>query len=105
MKGDLMEAYKLFSIYRNGSIGPLFINRKLRLNVGETYMAETQPTKGFVVRPGWHAVEKPIAPHLSKENRVWCKVRIEDFEAIQRPACQGGRWFLAEKLTVLEIMK
>jgi len=99
-----MIAYKLFRQHKDGSIGPLFINRKQRLKVGVPVIAENHPTKGYAVRPGWHTCAEPIAPHLSKVNRVWCKVEIEDYTAHQRPAKQGGLWYTANKLTVLEIL-
>lgn len=97
-------AYKLFRLHKNGSIGPLFINRKQRLKVGVPVLAENHPTKGYAVRPGWHTCAEPNAPHLSKKGRVWCKVHIEDYTAHQRPATQGGLWYTANKLTVLEIL-
>ena len=97
-----MIAYKLFRLLKNGQIAPLFINKKLRLEYDKWYQAETIPTKGFAVRTGWHVVSKPIAPHLSTKNRVWKKVEIEDFTEFIRPASQGGKWYLANKMKVLE---
>lgn len=98
-----MEAYKLLSLRRDGSIGPLFINRRLRIPLGVELHAECHPTKGFAVRPGWHCTKDPVAPHLSKKGRVWCRVRIEDYYPFQRPQQQGGTWYLANKMTVLEV--
>ena len=49
-----MKAWKLFSLKKDGSIGPLFINKKQRLTPGVWYEAEEHKTKGFAFRPGWH---------------------------------------------------
>lgn len=97
-----MECYKLLRKRRDGSLGPLFINRRQRIPVGVPLPAECHPTKGFTVRPGWHCTAQPQAPHLSLRDRVWCRVKIHDYIAINRPAHQGGRWFLAKHMTVLE---
>lgn len=99
-----MVAYKLFTQRRDGSLGPLFINRRQRLFVGETYIAENHPTKGFAIRPGWHCCHYKSAPHLSTKGRVWCKVEIEDFTSHYRPVSQGGLWFTANKLTITELL-
>lgn len=45
-----MIAYKLFRELKDGSISPLFINKKLRLKLNEWLTAESHPTKGFVFR-------------------------------------------------------
>jgi len=84
--------YKLFRILNNGDITSLFINKK-PLPLNEWLSAESHPTKGFKVRPYWHSVLTPHAPHLSMKNRVWAKVEIEDFEELKRPLSQGGKWF------------
>jgi hypothetical protein len=97
-----MIAWKLFSLKKDGSIGPLFINRKLRLKTGEWYPAEPHKTKGFAFRPGWHCTEERSAPHLTEKGRVWKQVEIEDYTEIIRPVQQGGVWFLANRLRVLE---
>jgi hypothetical protein len=97
-----MIAYKLFNKRKDGSLGPLFINRKQRIDVGVTYAAESHPTNGYAYRPGWHCCAEPTAPHLSKRSRVWCKVSIDDYTQHQRPSSQGGLWYTANKLTVLE---
>lgn len=95
------KAYKLFRARRDGSIGPLFINRRQRLLWNKPYPAEDHPTPGYKHRPGWHCTAEPIAPHLSTKGRQWHEVWIEDYEEIERPAAQGGLWFLAKKMTVL----
>lgn len=45
-----MIVYKLFRKLKDGSLAPLFINKKSRLPIGITLKAETHPTKGFTVR-------------------------------------------------------
>lgn len=97
-----MIAYKLFRLRANGTIAPLFINRKQVIPVGEWLDAECHPTKGFQVRAGWHVMAQPKAPHLTNKGRQWFKVQIEAFEEYTRPVSQGGLWFLAKKMKVLE---
>ena len=97
-----MIAYKLFRLLKDGKIAPLFINKKLRLEYNKWYQAEAHKTKGFAFRPGWHVIAKPYAPHLSMKNRIWKKVEIEDYQEINRPASQGGKWYLANKMRVIE---
>jgi hypothetical protein len=95
-------AYKLFRQLKNGEITPLFINKKKRLPFNEWMDAECHPTKGFVIRPFWHCTSTPNAPHLSEKNRVWLKVEIEEFTEYQRPDNQGGKWYLANRLRIIE---
>lgn len=97
-----MKAYKLFRKMKDGSIAPLFINKKLRLEMNEWYKSECHPTKGFAVRQGWHCCLKPEAPHLSTKGRVWCEVEIADYEYYDRPESQGGTWVLADELKVIK---
>ena len=86
---------------KDGSLSPLFINKKMRIPVGVWLEAESHPTNGFAFRKGWHCTLKPIAPHLSTKNRVWIECEIEDFEYYNRPESQGGTWVLAQKMKVL----
>ncbi len=97
-----MIAYKLFRKRKDGTYGPLFINRKQKLDTGVWYFAEDHKTKGYAHRPGWHACAKPVAPHLSKKDRVWCKVVVSDVTRHQRPDSQGGLWFTANVLKIVE---
>lgn len=97
-----MIGYKLFSVKKDGSIGPLFINRRQRLSLNVWYDAEDIPTKGYAHRPGWHCTLRPEAPHLSEKDRKWYKVEVEDFEYHKRPESQGGMWVLAQRLRILE---
>jgi hypothetical protein len=100
-----MLAYKLVRVLKDGSIAPLFINKKFRFPIGEWLKAEAHKTKGFKFRKGWHCTLKPIAPHLSKKNRVWIEVEIKDYEYYNRPESQGGTWVLADYLKVIKIIK
>ena len=98
-----MIGYKLFRKRKDGTYGPLFINRKLRLLQDTLYMAEDHPTKGFAHRPGWHICSEPIAPHLRQGgDRVWCKVEFDMLSTIERPLSQGGIWYLGKTLMILE---
>ncbi len=97
-------AYKLLRLRRNGTLGPLFINRRQVVPVGVTLLAESHPTKGYAVRPGWHCLATPNAPHLGMKGRVWCQVEIEDYVEYVRPENQGGLWFLAQKMRVLRVL-
>ncbi len=102
-----MIAYKLVRKLKDGSISPLFINKRLRIPVGEWLEAEDHKTKGFAHRVGWHCTRHSVAPHLktrlkSGEVRVWYMVEIEDFTEEHRPLSQGGLWYLANKIKFLE---
>ena len=96
-----MKAYKLLTVRKDGTIGPLFINRRLRVPIGKWIEAEDHPTKGYAHRPGWHCTNSPVAPHLSERDRRWYLVEIEDYVDIIRPASQGGTWYLAERMKVI----
>lgn len=98
-----ITAYKLFKVRKDGSLGPLFIDARLRVPVGEWLPAKEVPTKGFAFRPGWHCCAEPSAPHLSKKGRVWCKVTVRNVTVHERPASQGGKWYTAGWLRVEEV--
>jgi hypothetical protein len=100
-----MIGYKLFHIRKDGSLGPLFINRRQRIEPGVVYPYEDHPTKGYAHRPGWHICSEPIAPHLKTNtpDRVWRKVEFELLDLIERPASQGGIWYLGSTMMVLSI--
>ena len=104
MNGEI-EGYKLIRVRKDGSLGPLFINRRLRIPVGEWLDAEPHPTPGYAFRPGWHATFLPVAPHLSTKGRVWCRVMLRDCQTYQRPESQGGTWVLAQHMKVVEVMR
>lgn len=104
-----ITAYKLFRLRKDGTLGPLFINRSQVVGIGERLVAESHPTKGFAVREGWHAALRPIAPHLkeslrSGEHRVWCRIKLEEPRYYDRPESQGGTWVLGSAMTVMEVL-
>ena len=95
------SAYKLVRKLKNGDIAPLFINKTQRLELGKKYFAELHETKGFKVRKGWHCCAVPVAPHLSKKDRVWVAILIDDFTEHTRPTSQGGLWYTANEMTII----
>ena len=99
-----MLAYKLCRKLKNGEITSLFINKKKRLIFNEWLEAESYPTNGFAVRPFWHCTSEPIAPHLSEKNRVWVVVFMDEYSEYLRPESQGGKWFLAKRIKLIEIL-
>lgn len=100
-----MIVYKLFRQRCDGTLGPLFINARLRIPIGEWMPAEVHPTNGFALRPGWHCARRPTAPHLSIKGRVWAKCEIRGkWYVFKRPGNQGGEWIIAESLRVLRIL-
>ena len=98
------KGYKLFRLRKDGTLGPLFINARQRIPLGEWLEGACYPTKGFAVRPGWHICSEQSAPHLSKKGRVWCLVHFRDAERHHRPAAQGGLWFTAKHMKVVEVL-
>ena len=100
----MITAYKLFRKRKDGTLGPLFIGCSIRVPVGQWLKARAIRRKGFAFRPGWHCCAEPIAPHLSKKGRVWCRVLIEDFTEYHRPRAQGGLWFTAQALFVEKVL-
>lgn len=99
-----MIAYKLIRQRKNGSLGPLFINRKQNVPIGEWLEAECHPTKGYALRTGWHTTSNPIAPHLSMKGRVWAEVDIKDFTEFRRPHRQGGMWYIAKFMKIVRLL-
>ena len=97
----IQAAWKLFRIRKDGTLGPLFINRSLVIEPGIWLPAEEHPTKGYAYRPGWHATPQPHAPHLSENGRVWRRVLLKEVTEHHRPESQGGTWYLAEWMKVL----
>ena len=96
-----MRAFKLFRVRKDGTLGPLFINARLRIELGVWYEAEDHPTKGYTHRPGWHCGATPDAPHLSEKGRTWFEVEVEDFYRFTRPQHQGGEWLIAKHMRVV----
>lgn len=93
--------YKLFRVRKDGTLGPLFINRRQRVPIGRWLPAESHRTKGYAYRPGWHVCSEKSAPHLTEKDRAWYLVEIEDYQELQRPESQGGLWYLANRMRVL----
>ena len=100
-----MIAYKLCRQLKNGNITSLFINKKVPLPFDQWLEAENHPTKGFKERPFWHCTSEPIAPHLSMKGRVWVKLEMADFWEFERPESQGGMWYLAKNIKLIEIIR
>ncbi len=100
-----MKAFKLIRKLNDGSLSPLFINKKSRIPIGIWLEAKEYPTKGFVSRKGWHCTLKPEAPHLSTKGRIWVEVEVEDVELYNRPESQGGTWVLAQKMKIIKELK
>jgi hypothetical protein len=94
------KAWKLFRLRKDGTLGPLFINKKLIVEEGIWFPAEDHPTKGYKCRPGWHCTPRKFAPHLTTKGRVWVEVEIADYQDLQKPESQGGTWYLAKWLKV-----
>lgn len=100
-----MIAYKLFRQRKDGTLGPLFINRRLKVPLLTRLPAEAHRTSGYAYRPGWHSCAQPVAPHLSTKGRVWCRVSITGVTKHHRPDNQGGLWYTSSTLKVLEVLK
>jgi hypothetical protein len=103
---EIVYGWKLFRLRKDGTIGPLFINRKLVVTTGVWHEAENHPTPGFAVHPGWHATPVPHAPHLKMqlangERRVWIRVALQGVVEYPKPEVQGGVWLLAKRLKVV----
>ena len=99
-----MTGYKLMRLRKDGTLGPLFIDATQRVPVGTWLWAQDVPTKGFAHRPGWHILPTPEAPHLSEKGRVWVKVEFRHYQEIHRPDVQGGTWYLARRMRVVEVL-
>lgn len=115
-----MVAYKLFRIRkRDKSIAPLFIGASSKLVLGEWLQAKNIPTKGYSIRPGWHCLKTPNAPHLSMENRYWFEVEIPDtilspsladtqevpvggYYEYPMPNKYGGIWLISGEIKIIK---
>ena len=95
------RAYKLFRVRRDGSIGSLFINTKERYKLNEWMVAKPFKRSGFQFRPGWHSLDKPVAPHLTLKGRAWFLVELAGWTDHTRPVSQGGKWYLSSWLRIL----
>ena len=99
-----VRAYKLLHLRKNGTLGPLFINRRQIIPLHQWLKAEDHPTRGYAHRPGWHVTLKPYAPHLSTVGRVWAMVNVRGTRTLLRPLSQGGKWLLADEMMVLKLL-
>ena len=97
----MMIAYKLFTQHKDGTISSLFIDRARRLPMNKWLTAQTIPTSGYKIRPGWHCTPEPVASHLSLRGHVWKKVQIKDYYQLPRPKHQGGYWYIANQMKIL----
>ena len=100
----MITAYKLVRVRKNGTLGPLFFDRKLVVPMHEWLTAKALHQKGFAFRPGWHCCSTPVAPHLSKTDRVWIQVSIKGAKKHQRPVAQGGLWYTAKQMRVEKVL-
>jgi hypothetical protein len=105
-----VKAYKIFEV-RDGQLYTLFISekddgkKKVPVPVGEWVKADSIPTKGYAVRPGWHAGELPVGPHLRSNKglpdesitatRVWAEVELPadvDWQTVADRGLSEDRW-------------
>lgn len=100
-----VEAHKLLRVRRDGSLGPLFIDKRLRIPVGRWLVAKPKRTKGYAFRPGWHAVsDRRTVKHLRQGgDRLWFLVELRGARAEVRPRGQGT-WYVARKMRVVRAL-
>jgi hypothetical protein len=107
-----MKAFKLFRVRRDGSLGPVIINRGQRVPVGKWLKCEDHSDKarsyGVAVRVGFHATKEAHAPHLTNgskqaitDNRTWFVVELRKVRAEHRGVDGGSDWYVAEQMRVL----
>jgi len=98
--------YKLLHVRKNGTLSPLFINKKQVIPLNTWMIAEDHKTPKFAHRPGWHICSEPNAPHIKLnpkcQKRAWFKVQFFKYETLNRPQSQGGIWFIAKYMKILE---
>lgn len=100
-----MIAYKLFRETKSGERKSLFINKTQHYIKDHWYEAKEYPTNGYKVRKGFHCLAKPNAPHLSMKGRAWYFVEIIDFKMMKRPDSQGGVWYIAQYMRILDKLR
>ena len=105
-------AYKLFRLRKDGTLGSLFVNRNAVLPMGVWLNASgSYPHPRLALRPGWHCCGEMRAPHIKMrlkngEQRVWARVIMSPgARPDKRPESQGGLWWLAPRIQILEIFK
>jgi len=89
-----MIVYKLIHQRKGGTVGPLFINRKLRIPFNKWLDAEDHPTKGFAHRPYWHCSFDRVT-HLKLKSRVWCKCEVDSYSTMDY---RDSVWVLADRI-------
>lgn len=99
-----VPAFKIFRVRRDGTLGPLFIGRDIVIKPGVWIKAKAIRTEGFKFRPGWHACPTQNAPHLTLKGRVWAKVELRGVKLHHKPANQGGLWYTAKQLRLVEVL-
>jgi hypothetical protein len=103
------KAWKLFRLRKDGTLGPLFVDRELVIRPETVYTArqDIRP-KTLAYRPGFHCIKHRWAPHIKMrlhngERRVWCRVVIADYYRDKRPLTQGGMWYVAQNLMITKV--
>lgn len=109
MHNEWKTAYKLMRQLKDGTVHPLFINKREATQFGVPLKAKCYPTNGFAVRQGWHCCFTPYAPHLKTnlangERRVWVEVLVRNYSTYNRPESQGGKWILAQEMVAVKIL-
>lgn len=100
-----VSGYKLMRMRKDGTLGPLFINRSQRIRPGKWLWYQDYYTRGYAHRPGWHALLEPHAPHLKlRSDRVWCRVDLQYVSEWETPGAYGHVWLLAKRMRVVEIL-
>ena len=104
-------AFKLVRKRKDGSLGPLFVERNRVFDPGIVLFANpfSKIPQGLSYRPGFHCCTKPEAPHIklrlkSGEERVWCEVLLADYVKHLRPACFGGMWLVGQVMEIIRVL-
>ena len=100
-----MIAYKLFHKRPDGTLGPLYCGRALRVPLGQWVEAECHPTKRIKVRPFWHCAARPYLGLIKigardSGRRSWYRVEMREFEEFSRSSTET--WYLARWIKVIE---
>ena len=109
MSEDIVYTTKLFKQRKDGTLGPLYIGSKQRIDSkGGEWLPfdEKLSKKGFGERPGWHApttVAPQIKAKTKNQERVVRDVALRNWTMFPRPASQGSEWYLAGEMMVLPV--
>lgn len=112
--------YKKVRMLKDGTVHPLFIDKKKPFEFGKWLHCEFHPTNGFAERTFidedgnkigcWHGTYKPVAPHIadelkSGEKRVWMECLAKgQTKTYERPLLQGGTWCLFEWIKPIRVL-